>query len=101
MFRNFMIAFIGLVFSTAAFADTQDLILPVALNGYTTPPVHYQTIIRVVNMSASSVDVTLEAYQNDGTPVRILELFPVARPGTTTAFTIDARGAVEAFTAED
>ena len=96
---------LSLVFASALtvplFSQTQDLILPVALNGYTSPPVHYQTIIRIVNMSATAVDVTLEAYQNDGTPVRILELFPVARPGTTTAFTIDARGAVEAFTAED
>ena len=101
MFRNFMIAFIGLVFSTAAFADTQDLILPVALNGYTTPPVHYQTIIRVVNMSASSVEVTLEAYQNDGTAIRILELFPVTRTGTKTVFEIAGGASVEAFTAED
>ena len=88
-------------FTVPLFSQTQDLILPIALNGYTAPPVHYQTIIRIVNMSATAVDVTLEAYQNDGTPVRILELFPVARPGTKTVFTIVRAGAVEAFTAED
>jgi hypothetical protein len=79
----------------------KDLILPVALNGYTTPPVHYQTIIRIVNMSSGTVDVTLEAYQNDGTAVRILELFPVTRSGTKTVFQINSGGSVEAFTAED
>jgi len=42
--------------------------------------------------------VTLEAYQNDGTATRILELFPVARPGTTTVFRIEPLGSVEAFT---
>ena len=88
-------------FTVPLFSQTQDLILPAALNGYTAPPVHYQTIIRIVNMSATSVDVTLEAYQNDGTPVRILELFPVVRPGTKTVLTIGSGGAAEAFTAED
>src|SRR5215471_8625428 len=88
-------------FTVPLFSQTQDLILPVALNGYTAPPVHYQTIIRIVNMSASTVEVTLEAYQNDGTPIRILELFPIARPGTKTLFQIDSGGSVEAFTAED
>jgi len=92
---------VGLFFSIAGFADTQDLILPIAVNGYTTPPIHYQTIIRIVNMSAFSVEVTLEAYQNDGTPIRILELFPITRPGTKTVFQIDSGGSVEAFTAED
>jgi len=88
------------VLSGAAFADTQDLILPIALNGYTTPPVHYQTIIRIVNVSSSAAQVTLEAYQNDGTPIRILELFPIARTGTKTVFQINGGGSVEAFTAE-
>src|SRR5690349_1864191 len=89
------------LFSTPIFAATQDLLLPIALNGYTTPPIHYQTIIRIVNMSASAVDVTLEAYENDGKPIRILELFPVTRPGTKTVFSIEKGGSVEAFTAED
>src|SRR5262249_45790079 len=101
MRRILFVTIVGLFFSIAAFGDTQDLILPVAVNGYTTPPIHYQTIIRIVNMSASTVEVTLEAYQNDGTPIRILELFPIARPGTKTLFQIDSGGSVEAFTAED
>src|SRR5436305_13432988 len=92
---------VGLFFSIAGFADTQDLILPIALNGYTTPPIHYQTIIRIVNMSSFPVEVTLEAYQNDGTAVRILDLFPVVRAGTKSIFDINAGGTVEAFTAED
>lgn len=90
-----------LFFSQAAFAQTQDLILPIALNGYTSPPVHYQTVIRIVNMSSFAVEVTLEAYQNDGTAIRILELFPIARSGTKTVFQIESGGSVEAFTAED
>ena len=92
---------IALLFSTLAFAQTQDLVLPIALNGYTTPPVHYQTIIRIVNMSPVPVEVTVEAYENDGTPIRILELFPIVRPGTKTILKIDVGGSVEAFTAED
>ena len=71
--RCLMLIAAVLVFSVAAQAQTQtqDLILPLVLNGYTVAPVHYQTIIRVVNMSASPTEVTLEAYQNDGTPIRI------------------------------
>jgi hypothetical protein len=90
-----------LLFPLAAAAQSQDLILPVVLNGYTVAPVHYQTIIRILNTSSSAVEVTLEAYNNDGTAVRILELFPVARTGTKTVFQIAAGGSVEAFTAED
>jgi hypothetical protein len=90
-----------LLFPISASGQTQDLILPVVLNGYTVAPTHYQTVIRILNMSASSAEVTLEAYQNDGKPIRILELFPIARPGTKTVFQIDAGGSVEAFTAED
>jgi hypothetical protein len=102
MRRILLIAVLALFFSTASFAEMRDLILPIALNGYTTPPVHYQTIIRIVNMSPSvAAEVTFEAYQNDGTPIRVLELFPVARTGTKTVFAIDGGGAVEAFTAED
>jgi len=99
--RGFLMLTAICLFPVAAAAQTQDLILPVVLNGYTVAPVHYQTIIRIVNMSASAADVTLEAYQNDGTPTRILELFPVARTGTKTVFQIGAGGSVEAFTAED
>jgi hypothetical protein len=101
MRRIFLATIFALFVSFAAFAQTRDLVLPIALNGYTTAPVHYQTIIRIVNMSPSAVEVTLEAYQNDGTPIRILELFPIPRTGTKTVFPIASGGSVEAFTAED
>jgi hypothetical protein len=101
MRRILLAPIVALFFTPAALAQTRDLILPIALNGYTTPPVHYQTIIRIVNMSASTVDVTLEAYQNDGSAVRILELFPITRPGTKTVLSIPGGGSVETFTAED
>lgn len=87
--------------STCVFGQTQELILPIVLNGYTTQPIHYQTTIRIVNLSATAAEVTLEAYQNDGTPIRILELFPIARAGTRTVFQIGGGGSIEAFTAED
>ena len=77
MHRNVMLTVLLLLFPIAAGAQTQDLILPVVLNGFTVAPMHYQTIIR------------------------ILELFPIARSGTKTVFKIDAGGSVEAFTAED
>ena len=99
--RLTLIASLVLLFPLAVFAQTQDLILPIALNGYTTAPTHYQTTIRVVNLSPAAAEVTLEAYQNDGTAIRILELFPIARSGTKTVFSIEAGGSVEAFTAED
>src|SRR5262249_47339188 len=92
MFRCLLVTFLSLAFSIIAAAQTQELILPVALNGYTTPPVHYQTIIRILNMSSSSAEVTLEAYQNDGTAVRILDLFPIPRQGTKTVFQIESGG---------
>ena len=101
MRRICLIAFLLICFSTLADAQTQELILPVALNGYTTQPIHYQTTIRISNMSSSAAEVTLEAYQNDGTAIRILELFPIARSGTKTVFQIESGGSVEAYTAED
>jgi hypothetical protein len=82
-------------------SQTQELILPVALNGYTVRPVHYQTTLRIVNISATPIQVTAEAYQNDGTAVRIFGLFPVTQGGTKTTFQIESGGSVEAFTAED
>ena len=94
-----LVTFVGV--SGAGFAQTQDLILPVVVNGYVVPPIHYQTTIRIVNLTANPVQVTLEAYRNDGTAVRILELFPVARTGTKTLLNIDGFGSLEAFTAED
>jgi hypothetical protein len=101
MRRSLILVLLVVSLGVAAHAQTQDAILPIALNGYTTAPIHYQTIIRIVNMSPSAVEVTLEAYQNDGKAIRILELFPIVRPGTKTVFQIDAGGSVEAFTAED
>ena len=94
-----LVTFVGV--SGAGFAQTQDLILPVVVNGYVVPPIHYQTTIRIVNLTANPVQVTLEAYRDDGTAVRILELFPVARTGTKTLLNIDGFGSLEAFTAED
>jgi hypothetical protein len=90
-----------LVTSCAAATDTAELVLPVVVNGYVEPPKHFQTMIRIVNLSATAVDVTFEAFRNDGTAVRILELFPIARTGTTTIFRLDPSGAVEAFTYGD
>ncbi len=94
-----LVVLLGL--SRGGFAQTQDLILPIVVNGYVRQPIHYQTTIRMVNLSANPVQVTLEAYQNDGTPVRILELFPVARAGTKTTLNLDGFGSLETFTAED
>ena len=94
-------AAIAVSFCGTVFGQTQDLILPVVLNGYVRAPIHYQTTISIMNLGANPVQVTLEAYQNDGTAVRILELFPIARTGTKTVFNIEAFGSVEAFTAED
>src|SRR2546425_3878862 len=94
-----LVFFLGV--SRVGFAQTQELILPFVVNGYVRPPIHYQTTIRIVNLTPNPVQVTLEAYQNDGTAVRILELFPVARTGTKTVLNIDGFGSLEAFTAED
>lgn len=101
MRQVFLLTSVVLFFTAGASAQTQDLILPIVLNGYTVAPVHYQTTIRIVNMSSTRVEVTLEAYQNDGTAIRILELFPITRTGTKTVFQIESGGSVEAFTAED
>src|SRR2546422_6736911 len=91
-----------LAFSEIAFAQTtQELILPVAVNGYVKAPIHYQTTLRIVNLSAKAVQVTAEAYQNDGTAVQIFDLFPIVRLGTKKVFDLAAFGSVEAFTAED
>ena len=101
-----MYRFMGLVAAFLAFggigmAQTQDLVLPVALNGYVKAPVHYQTTLRIVNLSATAVQVTAEAFQNDGKAIQIFDLFPVVRLGTKKVFSIDPLGSVEAFTAED
>ena len=100
--RHFVAVIVLLLgWSGISLGQTQDLILPVVVNGYVKAPIHYQTTIRIVNLQGAPVQVTLEAYQNDGTAVRILELFPIARTGTKTVFNIDAYGSVEAFTAGD
>src|SRR5262245_49486339 len=97
---QWLIALISVMVVNAG-AQTQEQILPVVLNGYIRDPLHYQTTIRVVNLSTLPFDVTLEAYQNDGTPIRILELFPIAKTGTKTALNLPASGSVEVFTYGD
>ncbi|HEY3131002.1 MAG TPA: hypothetical protein VGL91_16225 [Acidobacteriota bacterium] len=87
--------------SGIASAQSQELILPIVVNGYVKQPIHFQTIFRIVNLSATATEVALEAFQNDGTPVRLLELFPIPRPGTKTVLKVDPLGSAEAFTAED
>ena len=82
-------------------AETQELILPVVVNGYVKNPLHLQTTIRIVNLSNAAVEVTLEAYGNDGVATRIFGLFPIPMPGTKTVFKIEPLGSVEAFTAGD
>ncbi|MDA2933927.1 hypothetical protein MYX82_06245 [Acidobacteria bacterium AH-259-D05] len=82
-------------------AQTQEIILPVVVNGFWKEPAHFQTTIRIVNLSTQAVEVTLEAYQNDGTATRILELYPIAKSGTKTVFQIMPGGSVEAFTTGD
>lgn len=101
MRRVIWIVAITIGFAGICHGQTQDLVLPVVVNGYVRAPIHYQTTFRIVNLSANPVQVTLEAYQNDGKAIRILELFPVTRTGTKTVFNIDGLGSVEAFTAED
>lgn len=103
MSRLLIIAFILLATSQGvpAQSQSQELILPIVQNGYVKQPLHYQTTIRIVNLTNSPVEVTLEAYQNDGSPIRILELFPIPRSGTKTIFKIDPFGSTEAFTAGD
>ena len=54
-----MYRFMGLVAAFLAFggigmAQTQDLVLPVVLNGYVKAPIHYQTTLRIVNLSATA-----------------------------------------------
>jgi hypothetical protein len=89
------------VMAVNAAAQTQEQILPVVLNGFIREPLHYQTTIRIVNLSTSAFDVTLEAYQNDGAPIRILELFPIAQTGTKTVLNLPASGSIEVFTYGD
>ncbi len=90
-----------LAVAPGAEAQTQELVLPAVFNGYVREPVHFQTTVRIVNLSASTTEVTLEAYTDDGVPTRIFGLFPGTQEGTRTAFRIEPLGSVEAFTAED
>jgi hypothetical protein len=101
MYRFIGIVAVLLAFAEIGLAQTQELILPVALNGYVKPPIHYQTTLRIVNLSTTAVQVTSEAYQNDGSAIQIFDLFPIVILGTKKVFSIGPLGSVEAFTAED
>ena len=82
-------------------AATQDLILPVVANGYVRQPIHFQTVLRVLNLAAEAVEITVEGFQNDGTATRLFELFPLPRAGTKSTFTIGPLGSLEVSTAGD
>ena len=84
-----------------ALGQTRELILPVVVNGYVQAPLHYQTTFRIWNLSSAPAEVTLEAFNNSGAAVRILELFPIARAGTTTVFRLEPLGSAEAATYGD
>lgn len=97
----FALIALGVAAAPPAGAETQELILPAVFNGYVRQPLHYQTTVRIVNLSAAPAEVTLEAYTNDGVAIRIFQLFPVPLSGTKTVFRIEPFGSVEAFTSED
>jgi hypothetical protein len=90
-----------LVFSALAQAPAQELIIPVVANGYVKPPLHYQTVVRVLNAAGEAVEITVEGFQNDGTATRLFELFPLPRPGTKSVFKIEPFGSLELSTAGD
>lgn len=82
-------------------ADPQELILPVVVNGFVKAPLHFQTTVRIVNLSNTATEVALEGFQNDGTPTRLFGLFPIELPGTKSVVKIEPLGSVELFSAGD
>ncbi|MBI2822937.1 MAG: hypothetical protein HYX74_12005 [Acidobacteria bacterium] len=100
MHRLVVLAIVIAAFAPAA-AEQQEWILPVAANGYTQQPIHFQTAIRLINLSSTSLEVTLEAYDNNGVPTRILDLFPLPLQGTISVLRLEPLGSIERFTAGD
>lgn len=86
---------------TTAQAQPREWVLPVAVNGIVRAPLHFQTIIRVVNLSNSASTFTLEGFDNDGKPAKLFNLFPISIGGTKSTFEIEAYGMVEVSTAGD
>jgi hypothetical protein len=56
-----VIVVVYMALAPGAEAQTQELVLPAVFNGYVREPLHFQTIVRIVNLSTSATEVTLEA----------------------------------------
>ncbi|HEY3127877.1 MAG TPA: hypothetical protein VGL91_00320 [Acidobacteriota bacterium] len=96
-----IVALIWIAGSHLTTAQTQELILPVAVNGVVRSPLHFQTTYRILNTSDAIISVTFEARRQDGSETNLFkDLFcdvgPIPPPILSkTIFTLQPNGAIE------
>ncbi|MGI8782750.1 MAG: hypothetical protein ACR2L2_03750 [Acidobacteriota bacterium] len=84
-----------------AAAQSQELIVPVVVSGTVKSPLHFQTILRILNPSTEARTVTVRIYDDAGTQVRVDQVFCVAGspllvlPGPELSLQIASNGSSE------
>ena len=74
--------------STAASGQsTNELVLPIVVNGAVADEMHYQTIFTILNASRQEISATLQIYSKAGTPAGVF-CSPLAPPPSSVTTTL-------------
>jgi len=84
-------------------AQSQELIVPVVVSGTIKSPLHFQTILRILNRSSAAQSVLVRIYDDAGSQVRVdqvfcivdLPLLLVDPPGRELSFEIAGNGSAD------
>jgi hypothetical protein len=87
-------------FTVIDVSTSNEVILPIVVNGVIRDNAHYQTIFTVLNASSQDVHATLQMYNNSGAPTGAF-CSPVAAPPSSIATTLNPGAELFRFTSAD
>lgn len=91
---------VRIAFFVAPSSTSNEVILPVVVNGAIADKLHYQTIFTIVNTTTQSVSATLQVYSNEGTPGGVF-CSPLAPPPSSLTATLNPGAQYLQFTSAD
>lgn len=80
--------------------NTNEMILPIIINGPVAERMHYQTIFTILNASKQEINATLQIYDNAGTPAGVF-CSPVAPPPSSVTIALRPNAQYFQFTSAD
>lgn len=80
--------------------STNEMVLPIVVNGPVAERMHYQTIFTILNASRQDIGATLQIYSNAGTPAGVF-CSPLAPPPSSVTTTLRPNAQYFQFTSAD